>query len=250
MTETTLSNRLAEAITELRDAQKSSRGAAAYSRFINRPLGRVFAALAHVAGLSPNVVTIISGCVTFSGIAVLVTVSPTWWSSLLTSTLLVLGYALDSADGQVARLQKRSSLEGEWLDHIVDALKMASIHTAVLVSWYRFSDLATSWLIVPIVAQITASVFFFGLILTDLLRRIHLLQKPGAELRRNDGSKPTSMWYSLAVLPSDYGFLCIMFVTLWIKPVFTTVYTLVTLMNVLLFSAAVNRWFRDVRSLK
>lgn len=243
-------NSISQAINELKNAQKSSRGAAAYSRFINRPLGRVLAAVAHVSGLSPNQVTVISGCVTFSGIAVLVLVSPTWWSSLLVSALLVLGYALDSADGQVARLQKRSSPEGEWLDHMVDALKMGSIHTAVLISWFRFSDLSNKWLIVPVIAQIVASVFFFGMILTDLLRRNFQLRNPEAELRRSNEPGAVNNLYSLAVLPADYGFLCLVFTTLWVQTLFVAIYTTITGLTSVLFMLALGRWYRDVKSLK
>lgn len=243
-------NRISEAITELKNAQKSSRGAAAYSRFVNRPLGRILAAVAHVLGLSPNNVTVISACVTFSGIAVLVLVEPSWWSSLLVSLLLVLGYALDSADGQVARLQKRSSPEGEWLDHMVDALKMGSIHTAVLISLFRFSDLGRTWLLVPVIAQIVASVFFFGMILTDLLRRIYLLQHPEGQLRRSNEPSATNSLYSLAVLPADYGFLCVVFLTRWIQPLFMAIYTTITGLTLVLFLAALGRWFRDVRQLR
>ena len=47
-------------LTELQRAQKTSKGAPAYSRLVNRPLGRVFAAVAHVAGATPNMVTAIS----------------------------------------------------------------------------------------------------------------------------------------------------------------------------------------------
>ena len=55
----------------LQRAQKTSKGAPAYSRLVNRPLGRVFAACAHVVGLTPNQVTCLSALATFSGIAVI-----------------------------------------------------------------------------------------------------------------------------------------------------------------------------------
>ncbi|MGB3411612.1 MAG: CDP-alcohol phosphatidyltransferase family protein [Microthrixaceae bacterium] len=239
---------ITEAIAELRGAQKSSKGAPAYSRFINRPFGRVLAAVAHTIGLSPNTVTMISGTVTYSGIAVILLIDPSWWSSLLITGLLVLGYALDSADGQVARLQGRGSLAGEWLDHMADSLKMSSIHIAVLISWFRFSDLSDGWLVVPVVFQVAASVFFFGVILTDLLRRISNLQHP-VEPATADSAK-TSAAYALAVLPADYGFLCLIFLTLWVQPLFVGIYTTLAVINTLLLVASLVRWFRSVNSLK
>src|SRR5690625_8046772 len=65
-----------DSVRALGSAGKSNRGAPLYSRFVNRPLGRVFAALAHQVGLTPNQVTGISAVFTFAGIAVLATVPP------------------------------------------------------------------------------------------------------------------------------------------------------------------------------
>lgn len=245
---------IGEAIRELRAAQKSNRGAPAYSRFVNRPLGRILAAIAYTIGLTPNTVTLISGAVTLSGIALIATLRPTWWSSVLVAGLLVLGYALDSADGQVARLMGRSSLVGEWLDHMMDSLKLATIHLAVLICWFRFFELDTVWLLVPMLWQVVASVFFFGFILTDLLRRISALQQTdhGSDGRKDAApvsSAPTASWYALAVVPSDYGLLCVVFLTLWIQPVFQSVYTALAVLNALMLAAVSLRWFRAVRRL-
>ena len=90
---------------DLATAQKSNRNAPAYSRWVNRPLGRIFAATAFKLGLTPNQVTAISAVFTFAGIGVLATGTPSWWLGVLVAALLVLGYALDSADGQLARLR-------------------------------------------------------------------------------------------------------------------------------------------------
>jgi phosphatidylglycerophosphate synthase len=239
---------ISDAISELRTAQKSSQGAPAYSRFVNRPIGRVLAAVAHRVGLSPNSVTLISGAVTMSGVAVIALVEPTWWSSVLISLLLVLGYALDSADGQVARLQGRSSLEGEWLDHMMDALKLATIHTAVLVSWYRWFDLDEKWLLVPLLFQVVGSVFFFGVILTDLLRRVARLRAPEREVPVSK-PRPTSVLYSLTVVPADYGLICLIFLTLWLEPVFVAIYSALAVINALVLGASGLRWFRAIRAL-
>jgi phosphatidylglycerophosphate synthase len=239
-------SRIAEAIDELRSAQKSSRGAPAYSRFVNRPLGRLLAATAHTAGLTPNTVTMLSGATTFTGIAVIALVPPALLTSAVITLLLVLGYALDSADGQVARLQGRSSLDGEWLDHMADALKMGSIHLAVAVAWYRWFDLDAIWLLVPLAFQVTSTVFFFGVILTDMLRRV----AGSGAAPATGGDSRTSWWYSLAVIPADYGLLCLVFLTMWIQPVFVTIYTTLTAINALLLLASLLRWFRAVKALR
>ena len=111
-------------LEELRSAQKGRKGAPPYSLFVNRPLGRVFAAAANVLGLRPNQVTMISACFTFAAIALLAIGPATWWVGVLVAVGLVLGYALDSADGQLARLQGGGSLTGEWLDHMIDSVKV------------------------------------------------------------------------------------------------------------------------------
>lgn len=238
------------AIEDLRGAQKSSRGAPAYSRFVNRPFGRVLAAVAHTVGLSPNAVTVVSGTVTFAGIAVLALVEPTAWSSVLVTALLVLGYALDSADGQVARLSGRSSAAGEWLDHMVDALKLSSLHMAVLVCWYRFYDVDARWLLVPILFGIVTPVSFLRMILTDLLLRTKAsdVPTPGG-IGGTDPRSSSPAWYAIAVIPGDYGLWCLAFLTLWLPPVFIGIYTTLTVLNAALLVASATRWFRVVSSL-
>ena len=52
-----------EALHTLKSRQKSGKGAPAYSRFVNRRLGRYLAAAAYQAGLTPNAVTALSRAV-------------------------------------------------------------------------------------------------------------------------------------------------------------------------------------------
>ena len=69
-----------QTVRRLAGAQKGAQGAPAYSRFVNRPLGRVLAALAFHAGLTPNAVTAVSAVWTAAGIA-LVAVAPLGWAT-------------------------------------------------------------------------------------------------------------------------------------------------------------------------
>lgn len=243
-------SKFADAMSRLPVAQKSSKGAAAYSRYVNRPLGRPLAAVAYSIGLSPSQVTAVSAVCTLTAVVLIATVAPTWATALLISLLLILGYALDSADGQLARLTSSGSLAGEWLDHLFDALKAVSLHAAVLICWYRFFDLPEAWLLAPIAFGIAASTFFFGIIAADLLRRIHRLEHP-----QTVAEPPAEQWrnsplYSLAVLPNDYGFLCLVFAVLWLQQVFVVVYTLLAISNVLLLGLAATRWYRSIRRME
>ena len=117
-------------LRRLAAAQKGATGAPAYSRFVNRPLGRVFAALAFHAGLTPNAVTAVSAACTGTGIVLLAVRPPSWGLGIAITACLVLGYALDAADGQLARLRGGGSPAGEWLDHMVDAAKASGLHLA------------------------------------------------------------------------------------------------------------------------
>jgi phosphatidylglycerophosphate synthase len=236
------SRTIADSLTSLRGAQKSSKGAPIYSLLVNRPLGRVFAALAHQARMTPNQVTAVSAVFTLGGIALIATVRPTWFTGVIIALALVLGYALDSADGQLARLRGGGSLTGEWLDHVIDSFKIATLHLAVLVMAYRHFTTPEWWLIVPLVFSATYVVHFFGMLLSDLLARLHSTTKPTA-----GGTQSRIM--PLLKLPTDYGLLCVIFVLLGITSWFVVVYTLLALAMVGYTALVLPKWYRDVRKL-
>lgn len=98
--------------------------------FVNRPVGRVIAAGAFTVGLVPNQVSLISAAFTFTGIVLLATVPPSIVLGVVVWLLLAIGYAWDSADGQVARLRGGGSLAGEWLDHVLDSTKLVALPIA------------------------------------------------------------------------------------------------------------------------
>ncbi|BDZ45929.1 hypothetical protein GCM10025866_18380 [Naasia aerilata] len=43
----------------------------------------------------------------------------------------------------------------------------------MLLSWFRFTDLDAAWLLVPLGYLIVDNGRFFGLVLSDFLRRLH-----------------------------------------------------------------------------
>lgn len=224
----------------LRVAQKKrARGAPAYSVFVNRPVGRVMATLAFHAGLTPNQVTGVSALFTFTGIGLIAFGPATPVMGVVIWLLLALGYAWDSADGQVARLRGGGSLAGEWLDHFVDAIKVSSVHLAVLVGTYLRLGEATPWLLVPIGFTVVANATFFAMILNDLLK-----QKRGvATAVERGGSSPLR---SLLMLPTDYGILCLTFVAWGWFGVFSWAYSLQALAMAGFLVAAAAKWFKDM----
>lgn len=231
-----------QAHARLETAQKGhARGAPAYSVYVNRRLGRVLAALAHARGLTPNQVTTISAAHTFAGIAMLALVPIEWWSGIVVALLLALGYAWDSADGQVARLRGGGSVAGEWLDHFVDALKIATLHLAVLVGLYRGSlDVGDAVLLIPLAFSVVSTVTFFGMILNDLLRGARGLASSHV---RGGGSAIRS----IVLLPTDFGVLCWMFVLWGASAVFLPAYAMLLVVNAAFLSVASVKWFREMR---
>jgi len=233
-----------EIVRQLADAQKAvASGAPPYSILVNRRVGRLLAAWAYRRGLVPDSVTAISAVITFAAIALVPTLAPTWWLGIVVWVGLALGYAFDSADGQVARLRGGGSLAGEWLDHVVDSVKLSSLHLAVLVMAYRFADLSSAaWLLVPVGFALVAAVSFFTMILNDKLREVHAARHGGPARR----VVPTSVARRLLLLPTDYGILVLSFLTLGWPRVFFVIYTVLFVANLGHLVLALRKWRRDM----
>ena len=231
-------------LDQLKSVQKTSRGAPFYSLVVNRPLGRFFAAGAHQLGLTPNQVTIISAVFTFTGIFLIAVLRPGPVGALLITAALVLGYALDAADGQLARLRGGGTLSGEWLDHSIDSVKIATLHLAVLVAFYRWFAVSPWWLLVPLAFTTAYVVHFFGMLLTDLLTRVRTAQTGVAP----ETGAPSRVM-SVLKLPTDYGFLCLSFLLLAWPPAFLVVYTGFTIAMVGYTALVLPRWYRRLRRL-
>lgn len=236
-------SRYRDAVRRLQTAQKPSAGTPLYSRVVNRPLGRRFAALAYLAGLTPNQVTAISALFTFSAIALIVSLSPTWWLGVLVSALLVLGYAFDAADGQLARLRGGGSVQGEWLDHTVDVAKECGLHLAILIMVYRHFDLPEAWLLVPIAYTLVDTVMFSSMLLKDLLASRELGGKAPGSRASN------SLVRAVMVIPTDYGFFCLIFLLLAQPLLFFSVYVLFFGCNAIILVLVLRKWFRDMGTL-
>ncbi|MGY1630917.1 CDP-alcohol phosphatidyltransferase family protein [Geodermatophilus sp. SYSU D01186] len=232
---------LRDTIGRLSAAQKGAAGAPAYSRFVNRKLGRVFAALAFHAGLTPNAVTGISAVFTATGIALLALVPPSLPMGLAVAACLVLGYALDAADGQLARLRGGGSPAGEWLDHMVDAAKASSLHLAVLIGAYRFGTADEAWLLIPLGYCVVDAVTYFGTMLNEALRAQH-----GVATRAQRTGQRVGVSRSLLTLPTDYGLLACVFVLFGAPSLFVPTYTVLFLAAAAFLALASVKWFREM----
>ncbi|WP_211199006.1 CDP-alcohol phosphatidyltransferase family protein [Phytoactinopolyspora limicola] len=235
------------ALSRLAGAQKSQAGVPMYTRYVNRRLGRYAAAAAYRAGLTPNQVTVLSALCTAVALALVVTVSPTPALAAVVTVLLVAGYALDSADGQLARLTGTGGPGGEWLDHVVDAVRNPALHLAILVSLYRFTDLPGWVLVLPMLFLLTTTVRFFGQMLAEQLRH---RDGPRAGLVPVTDADGGQRGRSLIQLPSDPGVINLVFVLLAWPWVFTWAYVGLLGMNMLLAFASLVRRFREMGRLQ
>lgn len=230
------------AMRELRGAQKSAAGVPAYTRYVNRPLGRAAAAVAYTLRLSADQVTILSGTVSFVSLVALALFEPSLALGLAVACGLVVGYILDSADGQLARLRRGGSPAGEWLDHVVDSARMPSVHLAVLIGLYRFGgDLPVSYLLIPLGYLLVTVVRFFALILAEQMHRNLESGAMSAPATPSD-----SALRSLLGLPADFGVLCIAFVVWGNTELFAICYGMLFVANAVLMFASLIRRHREL----
>lgn len=238
MTGVTAQNRLgfSEYLEDLNRAQKSGAGVPAYTRWVNRRLARGVAASAAALGLTPNAVTMVSAGLSGVGLAVMILVGPAWWSALITAALLAAGYVFDSADGQVARLTGTSSPAGEWLDHVVDAIRTPAIHltVAVAVMLHR-PDLL--WLAV---IALLFTVMSVGQFMSQILAE-QLVRNSGGESPEASGTRK-----SLLLLPTDTGVLCWSFAFWVFPPAFFAIYTALFGINLVHTAASMRRKYQKL----
>lgn len=233
-------------VARLAAAQKSSVKAPSWSRWVNRPLGRRLAAGAYLLGLTPNQVTAISAVFTFGALAVVALVPPSAGVAVAVSAALVLGYAFDAADGQLARLRGGGSPLGEWLDHVTDCVKVSCVHLVVAVSWFRFWEPSQhGWLLVPLAFSVVSTTFFFTLNLTHQLRRTHGQHEVHEDVPAV-AQPPAPVLASLLTLPSDYGLLCLVFALLATGDVFAAVYTTLLVANVAFLVVGLVKWWIEL----
>ncbi|MFD3541291.1 CDP-alcohol phosphatidyltransferase family protein [Streptomyces sp. NPDC058662] len=233
------------ALRELRGAQKTAKGVSLYSRFVNRPAGRYLAAGSYALGLTPNQVTLVSAACSFAAAAAVALAAPSWGLGVAVWAALAVGFAFDSADGQLARLRGGGSAAGEWLDHVVDCAKLTALHTCVLIAFYRFPEQygtgPDGWLLVPLGFQFAAVVTFFGGLLTEKL-------KPGAA--PGSGAAAPSTLRAVALLPVDHGVFCLVFLLLGGGPLFAWAYAALGVVAALFLVAFLAKWFRELSAVR
>jgi phosphatidylglycerophosphate synthase len=221
-----LKSRFDYARSRLAGVQKSNASTPAYLRFVNRKAGGLLAAAGYALRLTPTQVTLLSSASSFSAIAVLVLHRSTALTGVVVSLLLLLGYALDAADGQLARVRGGGSKAGEWLDHVADIAKISSLHSAVAIAMLRYFELdSLVYLAVPVIFLVANVTQFFGMMLRDKLTGVDPAQ-PGTA-----GS--SSLLVAFLLQPLDHGSLALSFLVLGAHTLFLWCYGFLALCTVL-----------------
>lgn len=229
---------VARNLAVLRGAQKPGGGVPAYMRWINRPIGRLLAAVAAPLGLTPNAVTLLSFCSSALGLALIVVAGPGWAAGAGAAVLLALGFALDSADGQLARLSGSGGPAGEWLDHVVDAIRQPLIHLSIAATALLHLPQGRWLAVVAAAFAVLSSAQFLSQILAEQLVRARGAEAPEASDVRK----------SLLLLPTDTGVLCWAFV-LWGAPqAFAWAYGALVLANTAHAVVSMQRKWRRLRA--
>jgi phosphatidylglycerophosphate synthase len=227
-------------------AQKPGDGVPAYTRWVNRRAARVVASAAVATGVGPNTVSFVSFLLSLLGLAAFLTLhTQTMLAGAVAAVLLALGYVLDSADGQVARLTGRSSKQGEWLDNLLDAARVPAIHvTVLLVATWSGSALgvAAAALFVPV-----AAAQFMSQILGEQLRKdqrrpaVRRWTPADTSAEGATGSTRRGMFQSVFLLPTDTGALCWLFLAWAWPPLFFALYALLFVTNAVHAAASMRR---------
>lgn len=220
----------AEARRRLASAQKAGAGVPAYLRWVNRPLGGQAAVIAANWGGSPNGVTALSAAFGVVGVGILAGF-PSWWAGPVATCLLLIGYVLDSADGQLSRIQGRGGPAGEWLDHVVDGVRAPLVHIAVAVHLLRAE--AAPWLI--LVAGMF-SVLVSGWFLSQLLAEKLLPKKPPSTDDPQSG-----ILESFIKQPQDPSTTYLTLAFIGLPVVFAVIYSALFAWHVLIFAASLRR---------
>lgn len=227
----------AEARHALTSAQKAVSGVPAYLRWVNRPLGGQVAVVAATWGWSPNGVTALSAAFGAIGVGVLAGF-PTWWAGPIAAVLLLLGYVLDSADGQLARIQGRGGPAGEWLDHVVDGVRAPLVHVAVAVHLLRSS--APPWLVlIAGLFSVLVSAWFLSQLLAE-----KLLPKVPREVDPSSG-----ILNSFVKQPHDTSTTYLTLLLLGVPGVFAVLYAALFAWHILMFVASLRRKYVQLAAL-
>ena len=133
------------------DFYRTNRGGGLFSENVSQHLGAVFAAVAYRVGVAPTILTagnLVLGLATSAAVVALASTSaPTWVAGLVALVGWQLAYALDCADGQLARVAGRTSPAGARVDILCDIAVQISLVTALSAVAVDQRPSTASWVV-------------------------------------------------------------------------------------------------------
>lgn len=237
-----------EARSALTAARKPAVGVPAYLRWVNRPLGGRVAIVAAAWGWTPNMVTAVSALLGFLGIGILVGVTDSW-AGPVAALLLLACYVFDSADGQLARIQKRGGPAGEWLDHVVDGIRAPLVHVGVAVYLLRtHTEDGRFDLTQPVTIVIAVAIAFSALVSAWFLSQI--LAEKLAPPEKPDGERGgRGIMESFVKQPQDSSTTYVIIGLLALPVVFAVAYLALFVWELMIFVVSLRRKYTKLRSL-
>jgi phosphatidylglycerophosphate synthase len=132
-----------------------NRGGGLYSEAVSQRLGAVAALVAHRLGLAPTVLTLtnlvlgLAASVTVVALAprAAAGVVPSWTVGLAALLAWQVAYALDCADGQLARVTGRTSTAGARVDIFCDVAAQIGLVTALAATSVAYRPATPAWLV-------------------------------------------------------------------------------------------------------
>jgi phosphatidylglycerophosphate synthase len=172
-----------------------------------------------------------------------------WAISVPAALMLMAGYVLDSADGQLARFNGGGTKAGQWLDHVSDALKTALFHAVIAVVWFRYYDISnTIWLLIPVAFGVVHSTFFFSIMLADDLRMLADTKHSTIGLQKRQVLR-WDAFQSFLKLPNDWGLMCMTLMILPAQSLFRPTYAFLLCANTVFLLVGWVRWYRELAKL-
>lgn len=169
-------------------------GGLLYTLYVSQNIGKTLGFLAYRLRMSPNAVSFGSLAAALLGALVVLTINNPLVAGTIAGLLWQLSYALDCADGILARFLKKSSSFGAWLDVLIDRTN------TIVVVFALFS------------AQVidVKTFLFFALTVIPMLAFGWAINLKAALLKKKDEGdgvvpKRRGLAEQLALLPADTG---------------------------------------------
>ncbi|MEX0884944.1 MAG: CDP-alcohol phosphatidyltransferase family protein [Phycisphaeraceae bacterium] len=217
-------------------------GGPLYTYYINRSVAIPFTFMFWRLGLAPNHVSIISSLVTHAGLALLVLAPMSLPLVVGVWALLALGFALDSCDGQLARVSGQRSQFGAWLDHSLDMVKMLTVQMVLGYVILRES----------VAADLALWPVLLAIFINLLVRPAHFFNTetralflPGVKTQANTEKSAARLFISTL---ADYGLFILIVLLLPWPAMFTAVYLIAGVFFALIYLAYAVRLGRQLKA--